>query len=147
MKTGKTILCAVDLSLGSERVVAQASELAQLMAAELQLLYVYRAPVLPLEEWDPEDGESEVVHLLRRVERELTVLGEPSRASGLKVDVLMLEGDASDTILRQSERVVASMIVVGTHGRSGFKHFVLGSTAERVVRMSPVPVVTVRIGT
>src|SRR5690349_6549573 len=57
MTASKPILCAVDLSPGSDRVLAQAAELAQLTASELELLYVYRPPILPLEEGDPDDDE------------------------------------------------------------------------------------------
>jgi nucleotide-binding universal stress UspA family protein len=143
MTTSKPILCAIDLSPGSDRVLAQAAELALLTASELELLYVYRPPILPLEEGDPDDNEDEVARVLSRVERELTRLSEPLRAQGARVKVSTLEGTASDTILRASQRAGAGMIVVGTHGRGGFKQFILGGTAERVVRMSTVPVVTV----
>jgi nucleotide-binding universal stress UspA family protein len=146
MTASKTILCAVDLSHGSERVVAQAAELAQAMSATLELLHVYRVPLIPLEEGDGETSEEELERLLARVEQELARLAEPARALGVQVHTVLLEGGASESILRQSERSGASLVVVGTHGHSGLKHLVLGSTAERVVRQSRTPVVTVRVG-
>lgn len=145
MTTPKTILCAVDLSPGSERVVSQASQLAELMGAELALLHVYALPLLPLEESERE-SEDEIARLLDRAHRELTELAEPTRARGVRVRALAVEGDVSDRILRKADSLGALMLVVGTHQRKGLKHMVLGSTAERVIRLSHVPVVVVPMG-
>lgn len=53
-------------------------------------------------------------------------------------------GDASSSILAEAERLGADLIVMGTRGLTGLKHVILGSTAERVVRKSPCPVLTVK---
>ena len=53
-------------------------------------------------------------------------------------------GPVVDTVIEIVEKVNADLIVVGTHGRTGFAHLVLGSVAERIVRRSPVPVLSVR---
>ncbi len=143
MARGKTILCAVDLSAGSEAVVAQATELAELMGAELALLHVYALPLLPLEEEEDAEGEDQIARVLARAQRELGALGAAARARGLEVRALAFEGDVSDTILQKGVSVGAHMLVVGTHGRRGLKRLVLGSTAERVIRLSRVPVVVV----
>jgi nucleotide-binding universal stress UspA family protein len=142
MASGKTILCAVDLSTGSEDVVSQAAELAELMGAELALLHVYALPLLPLEEEDAE-AEDQIARVLGRAQRKLGALGAAARARGLEVSALAFEGDVSDTILQKGVSVGAHMLVVGTHGRRGLKRLVLGSTAERVIRLSRVPVVVV----
>jgi universal stress protein E len=54
------------------------------------------------------------------------------------------EGQAANAIARQAEHISADMIVIGTHGRSGLPHMLLGSVAEKVVRMASCPVLTVR---
>ena len=73
---------------------------------------------------------------------------EQDRASFVdkKIDVVIrIEvGAAVDTVLEAADDVGADLIVVGTHGRTGFAHLVLGSVAERIVRRSTVPVLTVR---
>jgi nucleotide-binding universal stress UspA family protein len=53
-------------------------------------------------------------------------------------------GRPSDVIVRTAGEMRASLVVVGTHGRSALEKLLIGSTAERVVRLSPVPVLTVR---
>jgi len=54
------------------------------------------------------------------------------------------EGQAASTIVYRAEHMQADMIVIGTHGRSGLPHMLLGSVAEKVVRMAPCPVLTIR---
>ena len=52
-------------------------------------------------------------------------------------------GEASETILAEARKLDATLIVLGTHGRKGWQHLMLGSVAERIVRTAPVPVLTV----
>jgi nucleotide-binding universal stress UspA family protein len=63
---------------------------------------------------------------------------------GLEVKVELREGPVHESILGAAKDNAGDLIVMGTHGRTGLKHLVLGSIAERVVRLSPVPVLTVR---
>ncbi len=54
------------------------------------------------------------------------------------------EGEAHFEIIKAAQRESAELIVMGTHGRTGLNHFILGSTAENVVKKAPCPVLTVR---
>jgi len=68
-------------------------------------------------------------------------------ASGVKVDTLLFDSLAtrvSDTVVEQAKAWDADLIVIGTHGRRGVKRLMLGSDAEQIVRMAPVPVLLVR---
>ncbi|MFB6142668.1 MAG: universal stress protein [Halorientalis sp.] len=58
----------------------------------------------------------------------------------------VVEGVPRTEILDAVERVPADLVVMGTHGRTGIDHYLIGSVAEKVVRRSPVPVMTVRLG-
>jgi nucleotide-binding universal stress UspA family protein len=62
----------------------------------------------------------------------------------LRLDGHLRLGPADDELLAVAAELGATMIVVGTHGRTGAAHLLLGSVAERVVRKSPLPVLTVR---
>lgn len=53
-------------------------------------------------------------------------------------------GGAAETIVDQASRLGCDLIVMGTHGRTGARHFLLGSVAERVIRRAPCPVITIR---
>lgn len=55
-------------------------------------------------------------------------------------------GDPKTQIIEHAEEIDAELIVMGTHGRTGLDHYLIGSVAEKVVRRSPVPVMTVRLG-
>jgi nucleotide-binding universal stress UspA family protein len=56
----------------------------------------------------------------------------------------VVAGDPADTIVRMAEELAVNLIVMGTHGRTGLQHVLLGSVAEKVVRLAPCPVLTVR---
>ena len=59
-------------------------------------------------------------------------------------DVEVAVGHPADTIVRVAQERGADLIVMGTHGRTGLQHVLLGSVAEKVVRLAPCPVLTVR---
>jgi nucleotide-binding universal stress UspA family protein len=67
------------------------------------------------------------------------------RIQGVAVrSVLRDEGPVHDGVLATAGAVGADLIVIGTHGRTGLRHALLGCVAERIVRLSPIPVLTVR---
>ena len=59
-------------------------------------------------------------------------------------DVQVTTGDSADAIVRIATELTADLIVMATHGRTGFQHVLLGSVAEKVVRHAPCPVLTIR---
>jgi nucleotide-binding universal stress UspA family protein len=60
----------------------------------------------------------------------------------VRYETLVTRGDPAEQVLNAARSLEADLIVMGTHGRKGLSHLVLGSVAERVVRESPVPVLT-----
>ena len=67
-----------------------------------------------------------------------------SAIQGVHVDKQIEAGDAANSITSVAEKIGADVIVVGSHGKTGFKRFVLGSVSEHVVRHAPCPVLVVR---
>lgn len=141
----KTILVPVDFSKGSDRAVSQAEQLAVALGAEIELFHAYQLPVFALPDSTVTVSPTYVADLTERATRELERYRDTLTTKGLKASVKLLEGNPADAIVERAERLGASMIVLGTHGRSGFRRFLLGSTAERVVRMATVPVLTVHL--
>lgn len=94
----------------------------------------------------PEDSVTPVgihTYFRRRAEADLAELtGELPRSVAIRRTVR--EGAPVDEILAAAREQAADVIVMGTHGRTGIRHALAGSVAERVVRTSPVPVLTVR---
>lgn len=76
-------------------------------------------------------------------QRELESLAAPS--NGVKYRTEVKHGHVVDEILREVEHYKPDMVVMATHGHRGVKHLLLGSVTERIVRLSPVPVLTVRM--
>ena len=143
--TDKHILVPVDFSRGSERAVEQAEALAAALGADLELFHAYQLPVLALPDSTVTVSPTYVADLTDRAQRELNRHRDILRERGVNAATKLLEGNPADAIVQRAEALPALMIVLGTHGRSGFKRFLLGSTAERVVRTATVPVLTVHL--
>lgn len=143
--TGKHILVPVDFSKGSDRAVAQAENLASALGADIELFHAYQLPVLALPDSTVTVSPTYVADLTDRAQRELNRHRDRLKEHGIVATAKLLEGNPADAIVERAAALHALMIVLGTHGRSGFRRFLLGSTADRVVRMATVPVLTVHL--
>lgn len=79
----------------------------------------------------------------REARRRLTAALARARAAGARAQAKLVEGGAAERILNIGQRWRPDVIVMGTHGRSGVRHFLMGSVAEHVVRRASRPVLTV----
>ena len=141
------ILCAHDLTESSDPALRTALDLARRLGADLNVLFASTPPYpAPTGLWfaveSDFDGLRERIRVAARIELEARVKactrpGDP--AVNLAVEV----GEPGDVILDAVKAMSPVLVVLGTHARKGWQHVVLGSVAERVVRNSPVPVVTV----
>ncbi len=77
-------------------------------------------------------------------ERILRDVADAAKRAGISVETVLVTGIPFDEILRLGKELPADLIIMGTHGRTGMSHLLLGSVAERVVRSAPCPVLTVR---
>ena len=141
----KHILVPVDFSKGSDRAVAQAESLALALGADLELFHAYQLPVLALPDSSVTISPTYVSDLTERAQRELDKYRVDIESRGVSAHVKLVEGSPADAIIERAQALRALMIVLGTHGRGGFRRFLLGSTAERVVRTASVPVLTVHL--
>ena len=148
----KKILCPVDLSPGATSAANEAASLAKALGAELVLLHVMSEPAFAVT--DPLLGPGATTGYALptlaeeyRVEmdRRLNRLGANLQANGLPVTTRLVRGTTHESIVDAADQEHADLIVMGTHGRSGIQHLLLGSVAERVVRTSKVPVMTLRV--
>ncbi|PCI07155.1 hypothetical protein COB72_10750 [bacterium] len=134
------ILIPVDFSTASLGALAHSEELAHRTGAELTLLYVIE-PVLATMEFNTaaiiEANQTE------RINTKLEDLRATEVRHGVNAGSMVEEGEAAATIIRVVEEYSFDLVVMGTHGHSGFRHLLLGSKAERVVRGASCPVLTV----
>lgn len=139
------ILVPTDGSEETERAVEHAAELAAIHGASLHAVYVVNTASftsLPMEtSWE---GINDV--LRDEGEGALERVREIASERGVSVEPVLIEGSPSREIARYAEDENCDLIVMGTHGRGGINRLLLGSVAERVVRSSSVPVLTVRVG-
>jgi nucleotide-binding universal stress UspA family protein len=139
-KEGGVIVVPTDFEDASMKALELAKDLAGRTGGEVVVVHVYSLPVYTYPGLEPAlmlGFHSEVMQAARRA---LAELG--SAQGGLRT--MLREGDPSTEILAAAAEVSARLIVMGTHGRKGFAHLFLGSVAEKVVRRSAIPVMTVR---
>jgi nucleotide-binding universal stress UspA family protein len=139
----RQILHPTDFSATAERALEMTIELGRALAAEVEIVHV-SAPVLML----PPPFEAVPVPTLfpdlpRRAEEGLEATAARVRDAGLGCTIKLLDGTPHIEIVREAEALGASLIVMGTHGRGGIGHAVLGSVAERVLHRAKCPVVVV----
>jgi nucleotide-binding universal stress UspA family protein len=140
MSAFKHVLVATDLSDASTPAIDLAVSIARQGGAALTLVHACELPVFP-EGLPPVDYVTPLTTAAgRRLDELLAGLRDrcPDAKRVLKV------GAPWEEILAAAAEVGADLVVVGTHGRRGLVHAMLGSVAERVVRLSPIPVLTVR---
>lgn len=143
MVTLTRILCPTDFSDVSQRAEAYAVALARHYEATLHLLHV--DPPLPLM---APYGEVPVDIRLFEEQREraaadLAAARDRARASGVPADTSLRGGHPAREILDIARNQAVDMVVIGTHGRGGVEHLLLGSVAEKVLRKAPCPVLVV----
>jgi universal stress protein A len=145
MLTIKKILCPVDFSEPSLFGLDQAIELARQFQSELEILYVL--PVLPPQPMDPnyEFSVPEFEGILHKeAEEKLGALLKEKIPAGIRAKATLGHGHAAKEIVRVAGESKADLVVIATHGHSGWHHLLLGSVAEKVIRHAPCPVFIVR---
>jgi universal stress protein A len=140
----RKIVVATDFSPCASAAFDRAADLAKALRAEILLLHVL--PDVAQYGPFPHSVPTPITWLdLVRMEARDHLAKESHRIKDLAVKTELREGGKMhDAIIAAAAAANADMIVIGTHGWSGIKHAVMGSVAERIVRHSPIPVLTVR---
>lgn len=150
MKQIERIVCPVDFSDPSDAALTVAVELAEHFSAEIVLVHV-------INEIDPTPTPSYTLtpqmmqqipemmnHMQENAHRAMQVLIDAHVAGRVPARDEVAIGSPADGIVRVAEQIDADMIVIATHGRSGFKGLLFGSVAEKVVRTADCPVLTMK---
>jgi len=139
------VLAPTDFSSAAQHAVAEAAALARRWGARLILLHAVE-PIAEAYVW-PVDSSGTVQLYLAEPEEldpEWDAFLEPLDLDGLESERRTVRGYAAAVISETAAQVDADVVVMGTHGRSGLAHVLLGSVAERVSREAPCSVMTVR---
>ncbi len=142
----RRILLPTDLSEYSAAATPYACSIAQRFDAELHLLYVFEQDTgstyvrgMPIP-----DAKSEIEQLKQQVAESLATWIDADWESNHRVIRVTGEGHPYVEIIRYSKNHKIDLIVMGTHGRSGISHVLMGSVAQKIVRKASCPVLTVR---
>lgn len=143
----KKILVPLDYSTCSRLALEHAMALAEKFDATVYLLHVWEAPQYMMPEMiiTPPEGAQQTLaeYAEGRARKEMDAfLVKVENSGGLKR--LIELGDAPSTIIAVAKTGEYDLIVMGTHGRRGITHLLLGSVAEKVVRRAECPVLTIR---
>ena len=140
MSLFRKVLCAVDFSPSTKAVIETAHQIVEPSNGTVILLHVVPMAVeamgQPLMVEPLVGAEDDARRRLNRVAAETLTRS---------YEIVVVTGDPATSIIEEADHQGADLVVIATHGRTGLSHFFLGSVAERVVRESPVPVMTVRI--
>ena len=143
----KRILVPIDGSDTAARGLAEAITLARDLKATLRLLNLTSDFVLMVEMSNVIDYEKFREGLNQFGRRLLAQASEQAKAQGVTAETSLHDlrgGRVADAIVEEARQSRCDLIVIGTHGRRGFQHALMGSDAERVTRESPVPVLLIR---
>lgn len=139
----KEILVPMDFSEGSEKALKYARKLAGQFGSSVTLLHVIQPMVYPAElGYPPTVVDTLDVSVRERIEERLATMAAGTEP--MTVRTLVRTGQPYHEITTAAKELDADLIIISTHGWTGLKHVLMGSTAERVVRHAPCPVLTVR---
>jgi universal stress protein A len=139
------ILVPTDFSPQSDAALDYAAALAAAMKAVVHLVHVVEEPFMG-GDWElyVRDAQEIRERLDAEARSRLAATAGGVEARNVPVTAELRHGSAVDVIIYDAKAVGADLIVMGTHGRSGLSHLVLGSVAERVIRGAHCPVLAVR---
>jgi len=145
--TPKKVLFSTDFSDNSSAARQCAIDYARVFDAELAILHVINSSQIgypSLEEGVPQDIRSALEGIQKSVDKALELIGKQCSKVLRSVSTHRRIGTPAYEIVRFVREEDVQLIVMGTHGWTRFKHLIMGSTAENVVRMATCPVLTVR---
>jgi len=143
----KRILVPVDGSKTSIKGLREAIRIAKGSKARLRLVHVVDES-MAFRDSAFAFGTKNILYILKKGgEKSLKSAADFAKKQGIKVEAVLIEsfkGRVAEAIVADAKKWRADLLVLGTHGRRGISHLVLGSDAELVVRLAPAPVLLVR---
>ena len=145
MELIKKILVPIDFSDYSKKALQYTVTFAKQFNAELCLIYVIEPVIYPA---DLSMGQVVIpqteIDLSTKSRQELESLAKTEIGSLLKYEIIIKNGKPFMEIIETASEIDADLIIISTHGHTGVEHLLFGSTAEKVVRKAPCPVLTIR---
>jgi len=140
----ETLLVPVDFSDHSKEALDTAIQLAHLFGSTIHLLHCYHIETAGISPYGIVLPAGYYADIRDAADKRLNDWREKVEKEGIQVETILSADSPSLAINLAAEETKADLIVMGTRGLSGLKHAMLGSVAERVVRLAPCPVLTVK---
>jgi nucleotide-binding universal stress UspA family protein len=138
----RRILCPVDFFPASERALAYALRLAEKDGARVKLLHVVSL-ILPMGYDYPVDSVAMLERMEEASRKQIEKLAARYAQPGQHIEIEMARGDVSTEIRKAVASFKPDLVAMGTHGHRGFQRWLIGSTTERFLRHSPVPILVI----
>lgn len=142
----RRILVPTDFSVASQEAIEYAATLARTFDAAIHLIHVLHDPLAAQAAWEfyvPDSPEQREQRHNEAKDRLWDLAAQYVRA-GVRITTEVRFGSATEEIVAAAVAYGTDLVVMGTHGRTGLPHLLLGSIAERVIRTAPCPVLAVR---
>jgi nucleotide-binding universal stress UspA family protein len=139
----KRIIVATDFSEGSDAAMERAFTIAKALEASVDLVHVLDTALLTAPASLGAMPLVEPESLMNEIDKRLAERVAQATAAGLVCQSDSLDGYPAKEIVRHAQKTGADLIVVGTHGRTGVAHVIMGSVAQRVVQRSSCPVLVI----
>ena len=138
------IVVGMDFSSTAERALAFACEFAQQVGAKhIAVVHAYYVPP-EIAAYVPDRVPAYTDALSEQAHEQLKGCQKTLDAAGISSEVLAVRGSPAEVVARVASEQNADLVVIGSHGRTGFSRFALGSVAERVVARAPCAVITIK---
>jgi nucleotide-binding universal stress UspA family protein len=142
--TAKHILVRTDFSEYADHALDYAITLAQKLRARLTLLHIIQLTPMTMGDMYGYSLEADLEAMESEAQRQMQALLNRVHQEGLESETAIVQGVPFQMIVDMAESQDIDLIVMGTHGRAGLTHALMGSVAEKVVRMAPCPVLVTR---
>ncbi len=142
--TAKHILVPTDFSEYANYALDYAIELAKTLEARLTVLYVLHLSSLALGEAPPAILDDTLKAMESNAQARTQKALDRVQQAGVQCESAIVEGIPFQSIMETANDRNIDLIVMGTHGRTGLTHALMGSVAEKVIRMAPCPVLVTR---
>lgn len=138
------ILVGIDLSEDTQTIIKEVRQLAKIVAAKVWLLHVAEPePDFVGYDAGPQTERDAISKQFHREHSETQAIADDLRQEGLDVTALLVRGPTAETIINESKKLEADMIIVGSHGRGAMHRLLVGSISEGVLRHAKKPVLVI----
>jgi nucleotide-binding universal stress UspA family protein len=140
----RLILVPIDFEEVSEHALEHALALAVALKATVHVTHILQLPVYNFPDASFLASPELIARLSTSAQQRLNAVLAKIQDRGVTIESSLREGIPHEEVIATAQAIGADLIVMGTHGRGMIAHALLGSVAERVVRLSPIPVLVVR---